>query len=249
MKNCRSRRVSLYALVSVPLILLLSAQLQAETTEAEVAPSETVTSKTTSSETMASKTTAPETTASEQVTAEPLSVVKTVATDVVDKMNSANTPEATKPELPDEPVALSVEELKKKVIKLNRDLFILEEDLLFPANTQFSVYVSLDTGEFFTPDALTLKLNDEVIASHLYTERQLKALKKGGMQRLHLGNLKTGEHEMTAIAVGKGTDGRDIKKAASLRFTKEADIAAFEVRIQDHSSQYQALVDIVQWDN
>ena len=81
-------------------------------------------------------------------------------------------------------VALSVEELKKQVIRLNRDLFILEEDLLFPASTQFAVFLSLDTGEFLKLDAVKLKLDDDTVASHLYTERQLKALQRGGMQEV-----------------------------------------------------------------
>ena len=91
-------------------------------------------------------------------------------------------------------LSLSVEELKKQVIRLNRDLFILEEDLLYPASTQFAVFLSLDTGEFLKLDSVKLKVNDETVAAHLYTERQARALQRGGMQRLHIGNLKTGEH-------------------------------------------------------
>ena len=97
------------------------------------------------------------------------------------------------------PVALSVEQLKKKVIELNRDLFILEEDLLFPANTQFAVFVSLDTGKFLQLDSMKLKVDGEIVAAHLYTERQIKSLQRGGMQRLYIGNLKTGEHDITAF--------------------------------------------------
>lgn len=144
---------------------------------------------------------------------------------------------------------LSVEELKKKVIRLNRDLFILEEDLLFPANTQFTVFLSLDSGKFFKPDSVILTLDDEVIASHLYTQRQLNALAKGGMQRLHIGNLKNGQHELSVVALGQGTDGREVKRAASLQFEKEADIASFEIMIRDQSENYQADVEIVKWDN
>ncbi|MFT3929972.1 MAG: hypothetical protein QM709_06705 [Spongiibacteraceae bacterium] len=40
------------------------------------------------------------------------------------------------------------QDIKKQALELNRDLFSLEEELLFPANTQVAVFVSLDTGEF-----------------------------------------------------------------------------------------------------
>ena len=146
------------------------------------------------------------------------------------------------------PVAISVEELKKQVIRLNRDLFILEEDLLFPASTQFAVFLSLDTGEFLKLDSVKLKVNDEVVAAHLYTERQLKALQQGGMQRLHIGNLKSGDHEITAFVDGIGPDNRVYRKAATLNITKGTDTKALEIRIQDQSSNYQPDVSIVEWE-
>lgn len=146
------------------------------------------------------------------------------------------------------PVAKSVEALKRQVIQLNRDLFILEEDLLFPANTQFAVYLSLNTGQFLQLDSVKLKVDDEIVAAHLYTERQIKALQRGGMQRLHLGNLKTGDHEVTVFVEGIGPDKRSYKHAASLNMNKGTDVKALEVRIQDQSANFQPTVEIVEWD-
>ena len=159
-------------------------------------------------------------------------------------------PETVLPETmaPETPVALSVEELKKKVIKLNRDLFILEEDLLFPANTQFVVYLSLDTGQFLALDSVTLKVDDEVAAAHLYTDRQVKSLQRGGMQRLYMGNIKSGEHELTVIIDGIGPEQQAYKKAASLVIEKGTDIKSVEVRIQDQSSNFEPTVQLVEWD-
>ena len=71
----------------------------------------------------------------------------------------------------DPALANSIEELKKEVLSLNRDLFILEEDLLFPANTQFSVFISVNAGTLFSLDSVQLKIDDKNIANHLYTER------------------------------------------------------------------------------
>lgn len=148
----------------------------------------------------------------------------------------------------DQPVALSVEELKKKVIALNRDLFILEEDLLFPANTQFAAFLSLDTGKFLQLDSVKLKVNDDIVAAHLYTQRQLKSLQRGGMQRLYTGNLKAGTHEVVALVEGIGPDKRPYKKAATINLEKETDLKAIEIRIKDQSADYQPEVSIVEWD-
>jgi len=145
-------------------------------------------------------------------------------------------------------VAERVEELKKKVIGLNRDLFILEEDLLFPASTQFAVFLSVDAGEFLKLDAVKLKVNGDIVASHLYTDRQVTALERGGMQRLFIGNLKTGTHEITAFVEGIGPDNRAYKQAATLAFEKGTETAALEIRIKDRSSDYQPMVSIVEWE-
>ena len=151
-------------------------------------------------------------------------------------------------QIPDEQVSLSVEELKKQVIKLNRDLFILEEDLLFPANTQLVVYLSFATGKFLDMDSISLKVDDEIVATHLYTERQLKALQRGGMQRLYMGNLKTGDHEVTAILHGIGPNKQDYKLAASKRIEKGTELKALEIRIEDQSETYQPKIAVLEWE-
>lgn len=147
-----------------------------------------------------------------------------------------------------ESVAMSVEELRKQVIQLNRDLFVLEEDLLFPASTQFAVFLSVETGEFLSLDAVKLKVGDEVVASHLYTARQVDALRRGGMQRLHMGNLKTGEHEVTVFVDGIGPENRPYRKAATYQLDKGTGTATLEVRIRDRSADYQPAVELVEWD-
>ena len=86
------------------------------------------------------------------------------------------------------------------------------------------------------------------IRDSLYTERQAKALQRGGMQRLHIGNLKTGEHEVTVFVEGIGPDNRAYKQAATYQLQKDTDTAALEVRIRDRSSDYQPEVAIVEWE-
>lgn len=85
-------------------------------------------------------------------------------------------------------------------------------------------------------------------AAYLYTDRQVQALERGGMQRLYVGNLKTGNHEVTAFVEGIGPDNRAYKQAATLEFEKETGTAALEIRVQDRSSNYQPQVSIVEWE-
>ena len=80
-------------------------------------------------------------------------------------------------------LAEEIQDIKKLTLELNRDLFILEEELLFPSNTQIAVFLSLDVGEFFALDAVKLSVDGVVVTNYLYTDRQLDALHRGGVQR------------------------------------------------------------------
>lgn len=142
---------------------------------------------------------------------------------------------------------LSVEELKQKVVELNRDLLILEEELLFPASTQISVFVSTDTGEYFVLDSMRLEIDGDLVASHLYTERERFALKQGGIQRLHIGNIKSGEHEVLAIFTGKGPNNREYKRALEVDIIKSLDPVLLELKILDANEKLQPRFESQLW--
>ena len=137
-----------------------------------------------------------------------------------------------------------IEAFKKEVLSLNRDLFILEEDLLFPPNTQFSVFLSMDAGALFSLDSVQLKINDKNIANHLYTERELAALKRGGVQRLYIGNLPSGEHEIVAIFTGVGPSGRDYRRGESVVIEKTTEPQFVEFMIADDTGKEQPQFDV-----
>ncbi|HNR92654.1 MAG TPA: hypothetical protein PKO41_09535 [Dokdonella sp.] len=141
-----------------------------------------------------------------------------------------------------------VQDLKKDVVDLNRELFILEEELLFPANTQVAVFVSLDVGEFFALDSVQLKIDDREVSNYLYTPREAEALLKGGVQRLYVGNLKTGTHELVAFFAGKGPNGRDYRRGASLNFEKSVGAKYLELRISDRQRKAQPEFEIKDWE-
>ena len=140
------------------------------------------------------------------------------------------------------------QDLKKQVLDLNRDLFLLEEELLFPSNTQTAVFVSMDVGEFFGLDSVELKIDDKVVASYLYTERESEALLKGGVQRLFIGNLKAGEHELVAVFTGQGPHTRDYRRGASLMFEKSIGPKYIELTISDRETKQQPEFLVKEWE-
>lgn len=140
-----------------------------------------------------------------------------------------------------------VQDLKQQVIKLNRDLFILEEELLFPANTQVAVFLSMNIGEFFKLDAVKLKLDNKVVTNYLYTDKQIDALQRGGVQRLYLGNVKSGAHELIAVYTGRGPNGRDYRRGATLQFDKSSQAKKIELKIVDSTATEQPEFVVKEW--
>lgn len=140
-----------------------------------------------------------------------------------------------------------VENLKKASLQLNRDLLILEEELLFPASTQIALFMSVDIGRFFRLDSVKVKIDDKLVASHLYTERQNHALSKGGIQRLYVGNVKTGDHELTAIFTGMGPDNREYKRGATMTVNKDDEPKMIEIRVHDSDATMQPDFEFKEW--
>jgi hypothetical protein len=141
-----------------------------------------------------------------------------------------------------------VQDLKGAVLDLNRELFMLEEELLYPANTQVAVFLSMDIGEFFALDSVQLEVDGKEVGNYLYTEREVQALHRGGVQRLFLGNLKTGRHEIIAIFTGVGPHGRDYRRGARLDFDKGIGAKFVELQISDRVSKRQPEFMVSEWE-
>jgi hypothetical protein len=141
-----------------------------------------------------------------------------------------------------------IQDLKQQVLELNRDLFLLEEDLLFPANTQFSVFLSMDAGQLFELDSVQLKIDDKVVANHLYTEREIDALRRGGVQRLYIGNLASGKHELVAFFTGQGPSKRDYRRGTTVTIEKTTDPQYVELKISDNATKEQPEFNVKVWE-
>ena len=142
----------------------------------------------------------------------------------------------------------TVQDLKKDVVDLNKELFVLEEELLFPANTQVAVFISMDIGEFFALDSITLKIDNKEVANYMYTPREAEALLKGGVHRVYLGNLKVGEHQLVAFFDGKGPNNLDYKRGANLKFEKGVGAKYLELKITDRQRKAQPEFAIKDWE-
>jgi hypothetical protein len=154
---------------------------------------------------------------------------------------------ASVPAAPQASLDSRVQDLKAEVIRLNRDLLVLEEELLFPAGTQVAVFVSMDVGKLFELESVRILLDDKVISQHLYTPQEVQALHRGGVQRVFVGNLRAGSHAIDAFFTGRGPHERDYKRGTTLKFDKGTEPRYIELRIKDSLAKLQPEFEVRVW--
>jgi hypothetical protein len=113
-----------------------------------------------------------------------------------------------------------VQEIKSDVLNIASELSNLEERLLFPSNTQVSVFVSVADDKDFRLDAVQIEFNGQLATHHIYSFQELEALRKGGVQRVYTGNITTGAHEVRVTMLGKLANGKDFSETGSYSFSK-----------------------------
>ena len=134
-----------------------------------------------------------------------------------------------------------VQDIKQDVLALTSELTLLEEKLLFPSNTQVSLFVSLAGDEDFVIDSMQIKLDDKVVAQHLYTFKEIEALRAGGVQRIYTGNIKTGDHKMVASFIGRAKSSDEYQRSSSYTVTKAVGPKFVEIQVTGDSASDQTV--------
>lgn len=127
-----------------------------------------------------------------------------------------------------------VQEIKSEVLSIAADLNLLEERLIYPSSTQISVFVSLENDEQFRLDSLEIRLEGKPVAHHIYTFKELEALQKGGVQRIYIGNIRHGDHDLQVSMIGKSKGGSDLEKTESYIVNKGVGPKIVEIRLAAH---------------
>jgi hypothetical protein len=113
-----------------------------------------------------------------------------------------------------------VQEIKSDVLGISAELGVLEEKLLYPSGTQVAVFVALAPGDTMRLDAVRLQINGQPVAHYIYSFKELDALRKGGVQRIYVGNVPTGDHQLEVVVDGKLAGGADYSRTGKFTFNK-----------------------------
>ena len=114
-----------------------------------------------------------------------------------------------------------VQAIKSDVLRIAEELRRLEEKLLYPSGTQVAVFVALAKGDTMRLDAVRLQIDGQLVAHYIYSAKELEALRKGGVQRIYVGNVATGEHKLEVLVDAKLPSGTDFSRTEQFAFRKE----------------------------
>ena len=114
-----------------------------------------------------------------------------------------------------------VQQTKSDVLSIAAELNQLEEKLLYPSGTQVAVFVALAKGDELRLDAVRLQIDGQLVAHYIYSAKELEALRKGGVQRIYVGNVATGDHKLNVLVDGKLKSGGDFNRTEHFTFHKE----------------------------
>lgn len=169
-------------------------------------------------------------------------------TNQVDAKNTEADTQSVKPAEGDlKQVSKSIQELKQNVITLNKDLRLMEEKLLFPSSTKYTIFISVSSGSFFKLESVKLRLDGKLVSSQIYSEKQRQALLRGGVHKFYVTNLNEGDHSATLFFTGVGSGGRDYKRASTIDFKKGPAGEYLEVAVSDDSVTQEPVFSIKQW--
>jgi len=114
-----------------------------------------------------------------------------------------------------------IQEVKSDVLRITAELSGLEEKLLYPSGTQVAIFVALAKGDTLRLDAVRVKIDGQLAAHYIYSFKELEALRKGGVQRLYVGNVATGDHQLEVLIDGKLEGGADFSRTGQFFLHKE----------------------------
>jgi len=114
-----------------------------------------------------------------------------------------------------------VQQTKSDVLSIAAELNQLEEKLLYPSGTQVAIFVALAKGDELRLDAVRLQIDGQLVAHYIYSAKELEALRKGGVQRIYVGNVTTGDHKLNVLVDGKLKSGGDFNRTDHFTFRKE----------------------------
>ncbi len=140
-----------------------------------------------------------------------------------------------------------VQAIKQEMLDINRDLSLLEGELLYPPEHRLTVFLSLGSDTAMDIDALKIDLDGESLVHHRYSDAETEALRKGGVHKVYIGSIEKGEHVLRAQLSGMGRKDQAFDIVNSASFTKLQGTRYVELLVSESTLRGKPRLTIQSW--
>ena len=140
-----------------------------------------------------------------------------------------------------------IQAAKQEVLEINREIMLLEEQLLYPHDQQLVVFVSLSQSLPLDIDSVSLALDGRTLSRHVYSAGEKAALNNGGVHRLYVGRLDKGTHIVYVSVSASTKDERQLFRQQSAKIIKGPGRKVMELSIAPGNEGTDPKFTIHQW--
>ncbi len=140
-----------------------------------------------------------------------------------------------------------VQAIKQEMLDINRDLSLLEGELLYPPEHRLTVFLSVGSATTMDLDVLKIDLNGKSLVHHEYSDAEMEALRKGGVHKAYIGSIEKGEHVLQAQLSGTGRRDQVFDIVDSATFTKRQGTRYVELLVSESTLRGVPRLTIQSW--
>lgn len=140
-----------------------------------------------------------------------------------------------------------INRLTADVTRHSASVHALEQRLLHPVDTRVSVFLTLGNRQALNLDSVELFINDQPVASHLYSATERTSLEQGGVQQLFVGNMADGNHQLKTVINARAANKRFVRREVVHRFDKRPGTLRLQMNIDARAPDYEPEVTFQEW--
>lgn len=130
--------------------------------------------------------------------------------------------------------AVTDQKIKLSTLQVIKNATQLIEDVGYPEKSRIKIYLSHGAGKYFSLQNISIVIDGLDKSAFKYNESQRKALLRGGSNRVYIGSLDEGLHELVVIFEGADRRQNIIKNARTWLFEKSKGENIIVINVSDN---------------
>lgn len=127
------------------------------------------------------------------------------------------------------------QDVKLRALQVIKEAGQLVQDVSYPEKDRLQIYLSHGQGKYFSVEKVIVQVDGEDKTTFNYNKSQQTALLRGGANRLYIGSVSEGIHEVVVVFYGYDRQSNVIKKAQTWLFDKKPGAVIALIKVSDNA--------------